>query len=194
MKFPRKIRIRITLRPFPFMAVALVSLALLSAFIWQRVGGQQARETQAAPFMPSYYITDQSYYPDEALTACAEGYHFASLWEISDPSSLRYNSAIGQTTLDSGSGPPTIQGLGWVRTGYNFADVSTTVGHANCNLWASRSSGDNGSVAVLPQIWTAGAQDLFVWDVDVRSCNFRLGVWCKQDAPTAVYLPLVLKP
>jgi hypothetical protein len=128
-----------------------------------------------------FYITDLAHQPNQALTACDAGYHFASLWEIIDPSSLQYDTILGQTTLDSGDGPPTTLGLGWVRTGYNFADVTTAVGHANCNLWASNSNNDYGTVAVLPQIWTSGAQDLNVWDVDVRTCNFTLGVWCVED-------------
>lgn len=128
-----------------------------------------------------FYITDLSVQPNQALTACASGFHFASLWEIADPSGLQYDTTLGQTTLDSGGGPPTIMGLGWVRTGYNFADSSTTVGHANCDLWTSNSVNQNGTVAVLPQIWTSGAQDLNVWDVDVRTCNFNLGVWCVED-------------
>jgi hypothetical protein len=191
---PIKIRIRVNLFSLAMLLVSLVGLCLLSPLAWRWAEAQQPESLQAAAVMPSYYITDLSYYPDEAPTACAAGYHFASLWEISNPSNLRYNTALGQTTLDSGSGPPTIQGLGWVRTGYNAGNVSSVAGRANCNLWTSRSNLDNGSVAVLPQLWTAGAQDLFVWDVDVRTCNFKLGVWCKQDSPSAVYLPLILKP
>ncbi len=128
-----------------------------------------------------YYITDLAQQPNQALTACAAGFHFASLWEIADPSGLQYDTTLGQTTLDSGGGPSTTQGLGWVRTGYNFADVNNTAGHANCNLWTSNNNSHYGTVAVLPQIWTSGAQDLSVWDVDVRTCNFTLGVWCVED-------------
>ena len=194
MNVPIKIRIRVNRFSLAVLLVSLVGLCLLSPLAWRWAEAQPSESLQAAAVMPSYYITDLSHYPDEAPTACADGYHFASLWEISNPANLRYDTSLGQTTLDSGSGPPTIQGLGWVRTGYNAGNVSSVAGRANCNLWTSRSNLDNGSVAVLPQLWTAGAQDLFVWDVDVRTCNFKLGVWCKQDASLAVYLPLILNP
>lgn len=144
------------------MLVSLVGLWLLSSVAWRWAEAQQPESLQTAALMPSYYITDLSYYHDEAPKACAAGYYFASLWEISNPSNLRHNATLGQTTLDSGSGPPTIQGLGWVRTGYNAGNVSNVADQANCNLWISRSNLANGSVAALPQLWTARAQDLFV--------------------------------
>ena len=177
------------------VVISLVTCFLLFLMAWSQSRSRLESATAAiVDGRPGYYITDQTYHPDEALTACAEGYHFASLWEIIGPSNLTYNTSLGQTTLDSGGGPPTIMGLGWVRTGYNFADVTNTAGHANCALWSTRDPGAFGSVAVLPQLWTAGTQDLFVWDVDVRTCNFKLGVWCKQDRPRYTYLPVILGP
>lgn len=162
MKGPLKIRIRVNRFSLAMLLVGLVGLCLLSPLAWRWAEAQQPKSLQTTALMPSYYITDLSFYPDEAPTACAAGYHFASLWEISNPSNLRYNTTLGQTTLDSGSGPPTIQGLGWVRTGYNAGNVSNVADQANCNLWISRSNLANGSVAALPQLWTARAQDLFV--------------------------------
>jgi hypothetical protein len=45
----------------------------------------------------------------------------ASMWEISDPSNLRYDTQLGVTTADSGFGPPAgtsfVAFFGWVRTG-----------------------------------------------------------------------------
>ncbi len=172
------IDVRLTRRLFALCLALIVALAFAAVGAMNR---PVVRADAMAGGQRQYYITDLSHYPDEAPTACAAGYHFASLWEILDPSGLQYDTALGQTTLDSGGGPPTIQGLGWVRTGYNFSDVSTTPGHANCDNWTSQSNVDNGSVAVLPQDWTAGAQDLHVWDVAVRTCNFKLGVWCVED-------------
>src|SRR5512133_3687902 len=63
----------------------------------------------------NFYLTKTSHNGAEALTACAAGYHMASFWEIRDPSNLRYNTAYGYKTDDSGLGPPTAGG--WIRTG-----------------------------------------------------------------------------
>ena len=54
-----------------------------------------------------FYLTSALAIGDEALTACAAGYHMASLWEITDLSNLRYNTSLGQASGDSGQGPPT---------------------------------------------------------------------------------------
>jgi hypothetical protein len=43
------------------------------------------------------------------------GYHTASIWEVLDPSNLRYDTTQGFMEADSGSGPPTASG--WIRTG-----------------------------------------------------------------------------
>ena len=53
----------------------------------------------------SFYLTQTEHTGSQALTACAEDYHMASLWEILDPSNLRYNTELGYTRADSGSGP-----------------------------------------------------------------------------------------
>ena len=54
----------------------------------------------------SFYLTRVTHNASQALSACAEGYHMASLWEIHDPSNLRYDTELGFTTDDSGFGPP----------------------------------------------------------------------------------------
>ena len=75
---PIKIRIRVNLSSPALLLVSLVGLCLLSSLAWRWAEAQQPDSLQAAAIMPSYYITDLSYYPDEALTACAAGYHFAN--------------------------------------------------------------------------------------------------------------------
>jgi hypothetical protein len=74
--------------------------------------------------MRQYYLTTTSYNgaePDgsdgNGTGVCADGYHFASLWEILDPASLKYNPSLGYVRDDSGQGPPTYL-AGWIRTGY----------------------------------------------------------------------------
>ena len=53
-----------------------------------------------------FCLTKTGFNGSQALTACAAGYHMASLWEIFDTTVLRYNTALGLTKPDSGSGPP----------------------------------------------------------------------------------------
>ena len=68
---------------------------------------------------------------NQVLTACASGYHTASLWEILDPSNLEYDTKRGVTKDDAGSGPPAgSDGDGWIRTG-NFSNTGPTPGQAN---------------------------------------------------------------
>src|SRR5262245_25332331 len=63
-----------------------------------------------------FYLTqDNTFDALEAPNACAAGYHMASLWEIFDPSSLVYDTALGHLSGD-GSGPPEFH-IGWIRTG-----------------------------------------------------------------------------
>jgi hypothetical protein len=68
---------------------------------------------------------------NETLTACAKGYHMASIWEILDTSNLSYNTDLGVIVDDSGSGPPNAI-EGWIRTGDVTSDHFT-----NCKAWTS---------------------------------------------------------
>src|SRR5258708_6276766 len=63
-----------------------------------------------------YYLTRGTFQGNAVLTACAGGYHPASLWEIRDTSNLQYDTSRGVTQADSGSGPPS-EAWGWIRTG-----------------------------------------------------------------------------
>ena len=54
----------------------------------------------------SFYLTKTTHTGAQALAACAEGYHMASLWEILNPSNLRYDTELGVVVGDSGFGPP----------------------------------------------------------------------------------------
>jgi hypothetical protein len=41
----------------------------------------------------------------QALSACASGFHMASIWELHEPSSLVYDTELGIVNNDSGAGP-----------------------------------------------------------------------------------------
>jgi len=167
--------------------VTLLALALLmAAFVGYLTWGQKEAAASgpqapaaASTGMRQYYLTTDLHDGSEALTACASGYHFASLWEILDPSNLKYNTDLGYTWEDSGQGPPTST-QGWVRTGFT-SSTSNTEGQANCNAWTSSESGHYGTRAFLPPSWTAAVQDIHVWTVWTFGCDFGFQVWCVED-------------
>jgi hypothetical protein len=146
-----------------------------------------------------YYLTHTSHAGGAAAGSngdgagvCAPGYHFASLWEILDPSDLRYNTALGIGRADSGHGPPSgVPMVGWVRTG-NFNSVAPDPGEANCDAWTSSSPGDYGTVVALPANWSA-PQDIHVWNAQANTCDNTFRIWCVQDYGPRVYLPLLMK-
>jgi hypothetical protein len=158
----------------------------------------QDRPLAASAGLRGYYLTQGTYNGADAdgtdgngAGVCAEGYHFASLWEILDPSNLKYNTDLGHPGFDSGQGPPSYV-EGWVRTGY-YSSTSSIPGYGNCNVWDSSSSGHYGTIASLPRDWQAG-QDIHVWEVDFGGCPYPFRVWCVADsASVPVYLPIILK-
>ena len=72
----------------------------------------------AGPPARKFYRTQTTFDGAHALTACVLGFHMASLWEIFNVSVLEYDTSLGATMDDSGSGPPA-DVLGWIRTGFN---------------------------------------------------------------------------
>jgi hypothetical protein len=100
---------------------------------------------EAAKQPRSYYLTRSTFTGAHVLTACTSGYHTASLWEIYDTSNLRYNTTLGITVDDSGSGPP--DGAGWIRTGYFSSGKASVIGQDNCFTWTSDSDQDFGTTA-----------------------------------------------
>jgi hypothetical protein len=137
--------------------------------------------------MRQYYLTRSTQDGASALSACASGYHMASLWEILDPSHLKYNTTLGQTDGDSGQGPTTWPG--WVRTGA-IVGVGALPGEGNCQAWTEDAAGANGTLAGLS--W--GQQDVHVWHPFTLPCNLLRPVWCVQDeAGFLLYLPGILR-
>ncbi len=118
-----------------------------------------------------YYLTQTTHPGDQALSACAAGYHMASLWEIHDPSHLLYDTDLGVTIDDSGSGPP-VAVKGWIRGG---------VDAENCNDWQSTTG--MGTTARLPQVWTVEPflTKVDPWDAGAESCTYSLAVWCVEE-------------
>lgn len=142
----------------------------------------------AVPAMRQFYLTMQYYDGASALTACEPGYHMASMWEIFDPSNLVYDTNLGATQDDSGSGPPN-DFSGWVRTGNNASlSGAGSAGSSNCDAWNSNDSEFRGTVAELVQSgWGQGdRQSAFVqpWAAYTSSCDSQFQrVWCVEDIP-----------
>ena len=193
---------RLTLRDLlvlvllPVVSLVALGLSHVSASV-----SSSATSTSATLGVRQFYLTKTTHNGIQAPTACEEGYHFASIWELVDPSALEYNGSLGRTSPDSGAGPPTqltgfgysIAARGWVRTGYASYGGGTP-GRGNCNAWLSDSDSHSGSVANLPSDWLGGEQDVGLWNADVRACNTFYRVWCVQDdSVLQVFLPLVLK-
>jgi len=88
-----------------------VLASLISVFQLNNSHGQVSeRGNSARGAARKYYLTQTFHDGNEVLTACAVGYHMASLWEIQDPTSLRYDNILGFNRADSGSGPPSPTG------------------------------------------------------------------------------------
>jgi len=166
--------------------VALLTLALLTAAFLGYLAWGQREVVASSPQAPTagstglrqYYRTMSTYDGSAADTACAPDYHMASLWEILDPSNLKYNATLGWTNDDSGQGPPASY-VGWVRTGWSSSS-SSMAGLGNCESWSSNSNSDYGTYVSLPGDW-AVAQDIGVWDANTRTCEYPMSVWCVED-------------
>jgi hypothetical protein len=181
------IHVNLTRRVIVPLAVGLVAAALVAYLAWGQ--GEVAADSPQAPSAPSasmrqFYLSGAAV-PDatHALTACAPGYHMASLWEILDPSNLRYNTILGATAPDGGQGPPVWLATdyhGWVRTG-NIASTLDIAGLANCEVWTSDDGDHWGTTATLPTYWGVDMEDLHVWDVSKWPCSASLRVWCVED-------------
>jgi hypothetical protein len=176
------------LKDFVPIIATLVLVLVAASLLTQPTSGanNRSQDTRRA-----FYLTKEAHTGSETLAACVAGYHMASIWEILDPSNLRYDTTLGRTVGDSGfGGPPTVGfengagqaanyvGLGWIRTG--------TGALANCNGWTSDAHADSGSYSLLKL--SASAELTFNWVVGhelpcdgVGVLDFQPGVWCVQD-------------
>ncbi len=175
------INVNLTRGLVSLLILILLTVALLGYLAWGReeaAASNPQAGLAASTNMRQYYLTKTNYNGANASTACASGYHMASLWEILDPSNLEYNTTLGHARDDSGEGPP-VYYSGWVRTGYNGSSANIA-GQGNCNAWTSSGPNDYGTVAYLPPDWTAG-QDIHIWRVGTRTCENAVPVWCVKD-------------
>jgi hypothetical protein len=128
----------------------------------------------------SFYLTKTlTYNGSQALSACAAGYHMASLYEIIDPSNLKYDTQLGFTYADSGVGPAT-NVAGFIRTGAPASGFNTP-GFGNCNAWTSSSNADYGTVVILDYSWLDNPSLISPWRAAAQVCSHDGQVWCVQD-------------
>ncbi len=125
-----------------------------------------------------FYDTTGEFTGSQVLTACTQGFHMASIWEILDPSNLAYATELGRQASDSGSGPPNTGG--WARTG--FGSIASGNG-ANCLAWTSSNFAERGTSVSLDGVLDDGiAHDAPPWRINnILPCNLSAPVWCIED-------------
>jgi hypothetical protein len=203
MNWRISLRIHIQRRSDLAMLLTLAIIAII--FLGYLVFAQEsaAASSQPAPAvaptrMRQYYLTKDSFKGTKpsgsngsGAGVCANGYHFASLWEILDPSNLKYDTVLGDDLLDSGEGPPSYT-LGWVRTGSSSNNIPKP-GRANCSNWEYESG--FGTVVSLTTNWTDSSnRDIFVWDAALHTCSEDIQVWCMEDYYwMKIYYPLIMR-
>jgi hypothetical protein len=122
-----------------------------------------------------YYLTMDPVFGNGPTTACEDGFHFASIFEVVDTANLAYDTVLGLNEDDSGNGPPASQ-TGWIRTGRNDGAVD------NCEGWGSDTTG-TGKIARLgsPDQLGASAEGSSPWDIGTQNCNDSEPVWCMEN-------------
>ena len=131
-----------------------------------------------------YYLSTTTTDGAGALTGCATGFHMASLWEVYNLSLLRYDTTLGATRADSGSGPPTAM-EGWMRTGSTSSTLSSGVpGADNCTSWTSASASREGTWMSLTGAWSGTFSlptNVSPWEGQTSTCDTLKAVWCVEN-------------
>jgi len=180
------------------LLAVLVAAMLLASAVWAvpDEGPRLIPLTWVTITRGYYYLTPNKHDGDDALGACAEDYHMASLWEIWDVSNLRYDTDLGDCWDDAprgdcGEGPPTSR-YGWVRTGNDAVAGGVGPGGDSCAGYTSQSGSDRGTVASMPRTWSSPASTIGVWIASNSLCDQPDRVWCVRSA-LHLYLPLILR-
>ena len=127
-----------------------------------------------------FYLTNNTFSGSQPISACYDGFHFASAWEMAEMGALAYDKSLGYSIADSGEGPPA--GVsGWVRTG-GIASTSGSIGTINCNAWTSSNSSHQGTLLSLWTDWTAQSALIPYRGVGNSPCNSQNRAWCIENA------------
>jgi len=135
-----------------------------------------------------YYLTTAGFTGDEAITACASGFHMASISEIQEPSTVQY--ALGRKPVydysDQVLPDQFPDHTGWVRT-----EADPVTGEVyDCDVW--RSSSDERSGTTMTRRSLRGENkghslyeesDPAAWWQSTRTatCARPEFVWCVED-------------
>ena len=161
----------------------VATVVLLGGMLVPQVAVSAGEQEKGHPkdARPAFYLTQERVEGNQALTACAAGYHMASMWEILAPSNLRYDTTLGVMEEDAGFGPP-VSRFGWVRTGHTASTVEVE-GVGNCNAWTSNAADDRGTAVLLRAIWRpeTAVSVISPWSAAAGGCRSQLPVWCVQE-------------
>jgi len=129
-----------------------------------------------------FYQTKGSVSGAQTLTACAPGFHFASLWEIYDVSTLEYDERLGYSHPGAGRGPSSVAEA-WVRTGFSQVWLGDDRFEPNCNSWSSDSPDEFGAAVKLETDWREGTvqSPIAPWRPYRMNCVKSFRVWCVED-------------
>jgi hypothetical protein len=124
-----------------------------------------------------YYLTNAQFNGTHGGIGCATSFHMASIFELFHASDLEYDTTLGLTNVDSGSGPPsrTLAARGWVRTGLptgfeacGFATSTWVTTNADGTLaWVDTGATTSGGTPV--------------WNTVLEPCNQAHRLWCIED-------------
>jgi hypothetical protein len=165
-----------TLKNFVVVTIAVTFVLVLGSLLTQRVSAVNN------PKLPAFYLTKTEHTGDQALIACAAGFHMASMWEVIDPSNLGYDNSLGfRNPNQDSSGAPSGKS-GWIATGTESVAAGLP-GETNCSSWSSSSSSDEllGTAASLELVWNSTATAVSPWHAWTFTCNTRQRVWCIED-------------
>ena len=139
-------------------------------------------KTCSSPPRRRFYLTVATFDGNSADDAgnCADGFHFASMWEIHDPSQLEYDTTLGVTQADSGAGPSALD-FGWVRTGAPSTAFTGIEGFDNCSNWTTTAIDTEGTQVRPHSSWTGAGSRIGPWEAIGGPCVVDTSIWCVQD-------------
>ncbi|MDJ0788545.1 MAG: hypothetical protein QNK05_17195 [Myxococcota bacterium] len=124
-----------------------------------------------------FYLTPSEHTGQTAPFACTNGFHMASLPELLASDSLSYDTGLGVSGEDTGSGTPRgFSFAGWARSGVDTSSLA-------CDAFTSNSG--QGPLVYLSVEETVEIPGLMqiepVWTFIDGTCSNPSKVWCVED-------------
>ena len=163
-----------TLKNLVVVTIAVALVLVLGSLLTQRVSAVNK------PILRAFYLTTTQHTGDQASIACAAGFHMASMWEVVDPSNLRYDDSLGFRNPNQDSNGAPSGKSGWIATGTEPIAAGLP-GETNCSSWSSSSGELLGTAASLELVWNSTATAVSPWHAWTFTCNTRERVWCMED-------------